>query len=88
MLQTSLSWKIVVFLAICIALISTAYTAPVPTPKPKPTPKPTPKPKSPSTSLSLAQLQKAMDGKCPQATVGDAITCEDALPYINAAMKK
>ncbi|KAF9393141.1 hypothetical protein CPC16_002680 [Podila verticillata] len=88
MLQISLSWRIIAFFAICIAFISTAYTAPVSTPKSKPTPAPTPKPKAPSTALTLAQLQKAMDGKCPKATVGDAITCKDALPYINAAMKK
>ncbi|KAG0035530.1 hypothetical protein BGZ81_006907 [Podila clonocystis] len=77
MLPSSPAWRIITLLAICIAFISTVYTAPVPKPKSKA-----------STKLSLAQLQKAMAGNCPQATIGDAITCNDALPYINAAIKK
>ncbi|KAG0314200.1 hypothetical protein BGZ99_008297, partial [Dissophora globulifera] len=38
--------------------------------------------------ITLAQLTKAFAGHCPKQTKGDAITCKDALPYINAAIKK
>lgn len=55
---------------------------------PKPTPKPTPKPKPASGAVTLAQLTKAFAGNCPSKTTGEIITCKDALPYINAAIKK
>ncbi|KAF9913783.1 hypothetical protein BX616_009584 [Lobosporangium transversale] len=53
-----------------------------------PTKKPTPKPKPARGLITLKQLTKAFAGNCPPKTVGDAITCKDALPYINAAIKK
>lgn len=53
---------------------------------PKPKPKPTPKPAS--GAVTLAQLTKAFAGNCPPKTTGEVITCKDALPYINAAIKK
>ncbi|KAF8939789.1 hypothetical protein EDD21DRAFT_90684 [Dissophora ornata] len=69
----------------------------------KPTPKPSPKPhkSSPkpakvthtpphkrSGAISIAQLTTAFAGNCPPQTTGDAITCKDALPFINAAISK
>ncbi|KAF9184365.1 hypothetical protein BGZ51_002939 [Haplosporangium sp. Z 767] len=53
---------------------------------PKPVHKPAPKPSK--TPVSLKQLTKAFAGNCPQKTVGEVITCKDALPFINAAIKK
>ncbi|KAF9998990.1 hypothetical protein BGZ80_010694 [Entomortierella chlamydospora] len=41
-----------------------------------------------SGTITLSQLTKAFAGNCPKKTKGDAITCKDALPYINAAIKK
>ncbi|KAF9306799.1 hypothetical protein BGZ74_003356 [Mortierella antarctica] len=42
----------------------------------------------PHGAITLPQLTKAFAGHCPKKTSGDAITCKDALPYINAAIKK
>ncbi|KAG0374605.1 hypothetical protein BGX24_010193 [Mortierella sp. AD032] len=47
-----------------------------------------PKPTAPKGDVTLPQLTKAFAGHCPKKTAGDAITCKDALPYINAAIKK
>ncbi|KAG0206598.1 hypothetical protein BGX28_001987 [Mortierella sp. GBA30] len=47
-----------------------------------------PAPKPANGAISLPELTKAFAGHCPQKTAGDAITCKDALPYINAAIKK
>ncbi|KAF8945807.1 hypothetical protein BGZ47_001944 [Haplosporangium gracile] len=49
---------------------------------------PKPKPAAPKGDITLPQLTKAFAGHCPKKTTGDAITCKDALPYINAAIKK
>ncbi|KAF9435554.1 hypothetical protein BGZ76_006073 [Entomortierella beljakovae] len=70
---------LVVIFAIVVALLSVNVHS-APTPK-----KPTPKPKG---AITLAQLTKAFAGNCPAKTAGDVITCKDALPYINAAIKK
>lgn len=43
---------------------------------------------APHGAITLPQLTKAFAGHCPKRTSGDAITCKDALPYINAAIKK
>ncbi|KAF9582924.1 hypothetical protein BGW38_010574 [Lunasporangiospora selenospora] len=80
------SWAMLI-IAIAISLcclLQTAEAAPAAKPKPKPTPKPTPK----SGPVSLAQLTKAFAGRCPKKTAGEVITCQDALPFINAAIKK
>ncbi|KAF9909100.1 hypothetical protein EC991_009010 [Linnemannia zychae] len=47
-----------------------------------------PKPAAPKGDITLSQLTKAFAGHCPKKTAGDVITCKDALPYINAAIKK
>ncbi|KAF9435071.1 hypothetical protein BGZ76_006949 [Entomortierella beljakovae] len=39
-------------------------------------------------AVTLPQLTKAFAGNCPAQTTGEVITCEDALPFINAAIKK
>ncbi|KAF9920283.1 hypothetical protein FBU30_009913 [Linnemannia zychae] len=65
-------------MVISFLLADTASAAPA-----KPAPKPAPK-----DEITLSQLTKAFAGHCPKKTVGDAITCKDALPYINAAIKK
>ncbi|OAQ29842.1 hypothetical protein K457DRAFT_19025 [Linnemannia elongata AG-77] len=49
---------------------------------------PKPKPAAPKGDITLQQLTKAFAGHCPKKTAGDVITCKDALPYINAAIKK
>ncbi|KAF9164440.1 hypothetical protein BGX21_002366 [Mortierella sp. AD011] len=41
-----------------------------------------------SGKVSLSQLTKAFAGNCPKKTKGEVISCKDALPYINAAIKK
>ncbi|KAG0324134.1 hypothetical protein BG004_003532 [Podila humilis] len=43
---------------------------------------------APARQVTLPQLTKAFAGNCPKKTSGDVITCKDALPYINAAIKK
>ncbi|KAF8981762.1 hypothetical protein BGZ46_002330 [Entomortierella lignicola] len=70
---------LVVIISLVITLLSQTATA-APAPK-KPTHKS-------SGAITLAQLTKAFAGNCPPKTAGDAITCKDALPYINAAIKK
>ncbi|KAF9584573.1 hypothetical protein BGW38_005987 [Lunasporangiospora selenospora] len=38
--------------------------------------------------VTLAQLERALGNDCPPTTTSEAITCQGALPYINAAIKK
>ncbi|KAG0051630.1 hypothetical protein BGZ83_003507 [Gryganskiella cystojenkinii] len=39
-------------------------------------------------TLAIEQLELAFDGHCPKVTSGEAISCIEALPYINAAIQK
>ncbi|KAG0044303.1 hypothetical protein BGZ83_010464 [Gryganskiella cystojenkinii] len=73
---------LVVFVTMVLTLLL-ATTSDAAKAKPKPTPKPTP-----SGAITLSQLTKAFAGKCPSKTTKEAITCKDALPYINSAIKK
>ncbi|KAF9410443.1 hypothetical protein BGZ94_001641 [Podila epigama] len=78
--STSSSWRIAVCLLVLVmAIISTTAAAPVSKPKPS-------QPTIPK--ITLKQLQKAFAGNCPAKTQGEVISCKDALPYINAAIKK
>ncbi|KAF9956157.1 hypothetical protein BGZ72_002982 [Mortierella alpina] len=38
--------------------------------------------------IKIAQLERAFAGHCPNQTVGEVITCGDALPYINDAIHR
>ncbi|KAF9570439.1 hypothetical protein EC968_001775 [Mortierella alpina] len=38
--------------------------------------------------IKIAQLERAFAGNCPSQTVGEVITCSDALPYINDAIQR
>ncbi|KAF9109783.1 hypothetical protein BGX27_007202 [Mortierella sp. AM989] len=69
-------------LAVIITLIITLFLSETATAAPAPK-KPTPK-----GAITLRQLTKAFAGNCPKKTSGDVITCKDALPFINAAIKK
>ncbi|KAG0365859.1 hypothetical protein BC939DRAFT_490702 [Gamsiella multidivaricata] len=81
--RTSFSALVVVIALIFTLLFSESVTA-APTKPHKATP-----PKTQATGpVTLAKLTKAFAGNCPTKTVGDQITCKDALPYINAAIKK
>lgn len=39
-------------------------------------------------SITLSQLEEAFAGHCPNSTQGEVISCDDALPYLNAAIQK
>ncbi|KAF8917138.1 hypothetical protein BGZ58_005157, partial [Dissophora ornata] len=43
---------------------------------------------SSASDITLHQLEVAFAGNCQNKTVGEAMSCADALPYINAAMNK
>ena len=70
---------LVVLITMVISFLLAVDAAPA-TPKPKPA--------APKGDITLKQLTKAFAGHCPKKTAGDVITCKDALPYINAAIKK
>ncbi|KAF9940745.1 hypothetical protein BGZ67_006922 [Mortierella alpina] len=38
--------------------------------------------------IKIAQLERAFAGHCPTQTVGEVITCSDALPFINEAIQR
>ncbi|KAG0257179.1 hypothetical protein BG011_004097 [Mortierella polycephala] len=63
-------------MALSLLIANTVHAAPMCAPNPA------------TTSVSLEQLTTAFAGNCPQETVGEVITCKDALPFINAAIKK
>ncbi|KAF9928946.1 hypothetical protein BGZ67_006644 [Mortierella alpina] len=72
---------LVVLITLAVTLLFSNAVAAAPKPK-------APKPKAPSGAINLGELTKAFAGHCPKKTTGDVITCKDALPYINAAIKK
>ncbi|KAF9113268.1 hypothetical protein BGX27_001913 [Mortierella sp. AM989] len=41
-----------------------------------------------SNDITLSQLEAAFAGNCPTQTKGEVISCRDALPYINSAIRK
>ncbi|KAG0342104.1 hypothetical protein BG004_005751 [Podila humilis] len=72
--------RAIALLVILVTVVSTIHSAPVPIFEPKA--------KILSSKITLTQLRKALAGNCPAETVGDAIACPDALPFINVAIKK
>ncbi|KAI1319906.1 hypothetical protein EDD11_002581 [Mortierella claussenii] len=79
---------LVVLIALIVTLVLSESAQAAPAGKPAHKPKPKHAAKPTAGAVTLNQLTKAFAGKCPPQTTGDAITCKDALPYINAAIKK
>ncbi|KAI7829818.1 hypothetical protein BC939DRAFT_440718 [Gamsiella multidivaricata] len=64
----------VIIVLFTLMILSISEAAPVPVPAP--------------VEITLDQLEAAFVGQCPNATQGEVISCSDALPYINDAIKK
>ncbi|KAF9952966.1 hypothetical protein BGZ65_004943 [Modicella reniformis] len=78
---------LVALIALSISLLITETVIAQPT---SPSPAPTNPPKKPNNpGITINQLKKGFAGNCPtSAATPEIITCEDALPFINRAIKK
>ncbi|KAF9919944.1 hypothetical protein FBU30_010352 [Linnemannia zychae] len=74
--MTSRFSTLLFILALAHAIVTFSSAAPVPPQSFQP------------TLLTITELKAAANGTCPTHTVGEVISCEDALPYINDAINK